>query len=345
LNVIRDQVVDYAITLREFTTSCCLPRRSSRRASVTLACALLALLAPSGCRRGARESVPPGDSPALRRLHANLRLVPREAGIVLALDLERLRGTSAWNELAAGPLRDAALLLDGLAQGIGIDPITQVREVLLAVPGERQADDRFIAIMRIDRSAEARAAKWLAQRPDGPTAAFFQPPDGVVIAKGAWAGQARALAGTAPPAASAAAEPELRRLCERAAADHAIWLAAIVPPSVRRAFFERARFPDLASLARVRAAIDIDRELHAEVVAELSNEPDARSLALRLGDYLQAAKRHPDVLAQGLAPYLEALRLAARGPNLHATLDLPASQSGDLGSRLADVLYQAWRAE
>jgi hypothetical protein len=70
----------------------------------------------------------------------------------------------------------------------------------------------------------------------------------------------------------------------------------------------------------------------------LSNAPDARSLARRLADYLDTAKRHPDMLAQGLAPYLEGVKLAPRGPNLYATLDLPAKQAGEIVARLLDIL-------
>lgn len=302
---------------------------------------LLGLASLPGCRRMRLPASPPSDSPTLRRLRTNLRLVPHEARIVLGLDLERLRASPAWTDLAAGPVRDAALLFDGFTKGVGIDTVEQIRQVLVAVPGERQSDDRLVVIVRSDHLAAERAAPWLRRHQGQAAAAFLVPPDGVVLATGAWAGQAMALGRTERPGGSLADHPDLVRLCERAAAGHALWIAAAVPADLRRSIITQDRFPDVASLTRLRAAVDLDRRFSAEVVAELSNAPDARGLAHRVRAYLDAAKRHPDMLAQGLAPYLEAVKLAPHGPNLHATLELPAAHAVELITRISDILGRA----
>jgi hypothetical protein len=271
-----------------------------------------------------------------------LALVPAEARIVASLDLEGLRGKPIWKELAAGPAKEAAILLDGFAKGTGVDPLQQIRQVLIATPGERQNDDRFVLVATLDRLDRARATAWLRQRESWTTVAFVHGKDTIVIAKGAWAATVEAQALHGGAAGSAASDPELRRLCERAAAGHVLWLAAIVPTTLRREMIEQVRFPDLASLSRLWTFIDVDRGLRAEMVAELSNEADARSLAHRLGAYLNAIKRHPDMLAGGFSPYLEAMRLAARGPRLHTTLDLSEGQISDLNLRLRELLRVGW---
>ena len=302
----------------------------------------------------------PGDtstaSPVRERLRADLRLVPRQASIVASLDLERLRGTAVWKELAAGPIRDASLLIEGLTKGMGIDPMKQVRQVLVAVPGESQSDHRFVAILRIDRLDQARAAAWLGRRQDDEPIGLVLPPDRVVIARGAWATEIASQGRAGHLEVNADGDSELYRLCVRAAGDHPFWLAVVVPMRLRRKLIDQARFPDVASLARMRLSVDVDRaaplpaepagsahdrKLRAELVGELSNDPDARALASRLGSYLDAAKRRPDMLAQGLAPHLEALRLDPRGPNVHASLTLPAGQVGVLVPRLGDLLRSA----
>jgi hypothetical protein len=272
--------------------------------------------------------LPGAAAPAVRRLHADLRLVPAEARLVLGLDIERLRASSAGRDLVAGPLRSLALLWGDFA---GLASLEQARQVLVAVPGERQPDDRWLAILRSEALSPARTAPWLKDHPRPESAATFVPPDGIVLAHGAWARPAS-------DARSLADDPELFRLCERAASGHALWMAAAVPPDLRRRLLAQDRFPDVGSLLRLRASVALDRVLSAEVVAELSNAPDARSLAERLGDYLRAAKRHPDLLAQGLVPYLESVKLTPKGPNLHATLELPAEQAGELVARLGDML-------
>jgi hypothetical protein len=323
--------------LRDFTSSCYLPKRFTHRIRNTLLCLSLGLASFSGCRRVPLPTTP-AESPALRRLHANLRLIPAEARIVLGLDLDRLRMTSTWKDLAAGPLQDAALLWRGFAKGVDINPLQQVRQVLVAMPGERQTDDRLLVVLRSDALTPTRAAPWLQQHQSQGTAAHFVPPDAIVLAKGAWASQVPGLGRTAGKSPSLADDPELLRLCERAAADHVLWMAATMPSALRRELLAQDHFPDVGSLMRLRASVALDRMLSAEVVAELSNAPDARSLARRLADYLDTAKRHPDMLAQGLAPYLEGVKLAPRGPNLYATLDLPAKQAGEIVARLLDIL-------
>jgi hypothetical protein len=271
-----------------------------------------------------------------------LALVPAEARIVAALDLDRLRELPIWKDLSTGPAKEFAVMLDGFAKGTGIDLLTQLRQIVIAVPGERESDDRFTVVARLTRLDATRALPWLRQHQPANAISFAHGPDTLVLARGAWGPRTASLAKSRDTAGSAAADPELRRLCERAAAQHPLWAASIVPLKLRRGLIAQERFPDLASLARVWGFVDASRGLHVEIVAELSNDNDAQELAHRLTSYLNVAKRHPDMLAGGFSPYIEATRLFARGPNLHATLEVPESHSSDLSQRLRDYLRGAW---
>jgi hypothetical protein len=292
----------------------------------------------AGCRRPAPAASPPAASAALDRLREDLALVPAEARLVLSLDLDRLRATPAGNRLLATPARALEHLFAELARGAGIDLLTQVRRLLVALPGERQDDDRLLVILEVNPLDRERASAWLRSRQTTSFAGFVVGPDRVVLARGAWAapGVNRKPSGELPD--DAASDEELRRLCERAARQSAAWFAAIVPVSLRRRLITENRFPDVASVARLHGSLGADNGLDAELAAELSNEPDARRLAQRLRDFLDAAKRHPDLLAQGLSPYLEAVRIATLGPGVQATLDLPAGEASDLAARLDDIL-------
>jgi hypothetical protein len=276
------------------------------------------------------------------RLRGMLAVVPAEARIVASLDLERLRGLPIWKDLASGPAKEAAVLLDGFTKGTGIDLFTQLRQIVVAVPGRREPDDRYVVVALLANLDPHRVLAWFHQHQPANTITFMHGANTLVHAKGAWAQRAESLAKTRGATNSVTADPELRRLCERAAKNHPLWIASIVPLRIRHALIEQIRFPELASLARVWGFLDADRGLHAEMVAELSNATDARGLAHRLASYLNAVKRDPDMLASGLSPYIEATRLGARGPNLHATLDLPESHTGDLTSRLRDLLRATW---
>jgi hypothetical protein len=341
LKLIRDQGIVSGITLRDFAASCYLPTRSHPAARRLLAPALtlLALVWLTACRRPPAGAT---SSPEMERLRASLALVPAEARIVLGLDLERLRATPLGKSLLDGLGEEAALLLDGFGKGAGFDRLGQVHQILVALPGERQNDDRLVLVAETRTLDRERAAAWLRERQDGRTAAFIHENSRIVIGKGAWAAEVAALAKPPHSEQSAARDEELRRLCERSAAEHAVWLAAIVPTPLRQRLMAEARFPDVGSIARLSMALAVSAGLRAEASAELSNEADARSLARRLSAFLNAAKHHPDMLAQGFSPYLEAVRLAARGPNVEASLELPADQTGDLAARLADLVRAAW---
>jgi hypothetical protein len=342
LKLLRDQGIVSGITLRDFIASCYLPKRSHHHARFALA--FLALAALATCRRLPLDTARKASSPEMAKLRARLALVPAEARIVLALDLERLRATPLGKSLWAGPAKEATPLFDDFAKGTGLSLLEHVRQALVAVPGERQDDDRLVLMAETSTLDQARAASWLRERQDAGTAAFVHEESRIVIAKGAWAAEVAALAKPESSGPSAARDEELRQLCERIAGDHVFWLAAIVPTALRHRLISEGRFPDVASIARLSAALDLDGGLRAEVAAELSNEADARSLAHRLSAFLNTAKRHPDMLAQGLSPYLEAVRLTAQGPNVYARLELPTAQAGDLLARAGD-LVRAGRAK
>gem|GEM_PF-2722086 len=324
----------------DFAASFYLPTRSTRTLRIPAIATLMLLMSGAGCRREqlATESV--ASTAWAQRLRVDFALVPADAGIVLSVDLDRLRASPMWNALASGPGKDAAILFEEFAKGTGIDLLRQLRHILVALPGEGQGDRRFALIAEIDSLDEARATAWLRQRKGGAIAAFVTGGSRIVLAQGAWVSAVSTLARKGGATPSAANVAELRRLCEHAADDHVFWVAAIVPVTLRRELITGGRFPDVASLTRLWGSIDLGAGLRAQAVAELSNEVDARTLARRLNAYLNTAKHHPDMLAHGFSPYLEAVRLVARGPRVRATLELPAAQQEDVIDRL-DALVRA----
>jgi hypothetical protein len=326
------------ITLLDLSTSFYLPSRFRHLPVRLLLATVLASTAPGGCRRGIPGADAPGPSPARERLRAGLALVPSEARIVVGIDLERLRASPPGRELLLGVGQRAARLFDDVAQGTGIDLLAQVRYALLAVPGERQPDGRSVLVAELGSFDAPRASAWLAQRHDPTTTAFLRDARWLVIAKGAWATTVPALASAHAATPSVEGDTELSRLCQRVSVDQGLWLASVVPTALRQRVSGESAFPDIASITRWHATASLAAGFHLAAVAELSNEPDARTLHHRLAAYVRAAKHHPDVLALGLAPYLEVLRLEARGPEVDATLDLPPAQIGDVVGRIEDLL-------
>ncbi len=295
-----------------------------------------------GCHRVPDAMAREAPSPSSRRATADLALVPGDARLVLALDLGRLRAQPAWSLVAAALAGSKSLDFDGMRAATGFAPLRDLDRVLVAVPAPHRGDDSLALVAETSRLDEARVIPWLRRRLGQQTTVVVRGHRQLVIGLGAWSGPVARLARAASAGASAADDSELRRLCERAADDRMAWAAAVVPAAVRRELMRKPRFPDVASITRMRGSFDLQGGLHAELVAELSNTPDAAHLAHRLAVERNQAKRHPDLLVRGLSPYLEALHIAARGPSVEATLDLPDSQLGDFVEHIESLAHAGW---
>lgn len=300
------------------------------------------LTLPWACRRSPGELAGETKTAESDTTLPVLALVPPDTRIVLSLDLERLRGQPNGTTLLSALANDPRHWLGGLMARTGLDLPQQLRRVLVALPGERQSDSRFAVIADIDRLDESRVTTWLRKQMGQARATFVRDRRQVVVANGAWSQAMAGLTTTTKLPQSAADNPELRRLCERAADGHAFWFAAVVPASVRHDLVQQDRFPDAAAITRMFGFADLDAGVHAEIVAELSNTQDAVHLARRLTVFLNQAKRNPHMLVLGLAPYLEAVRLEARDARVRASLELPAAQVGEVIERIEALARGAW---
>ncbi len=258
-----------------------------------------------------------------------LGLLPEDVGIVLALDLDRLRGQPIWKDLSPVLARLAGALFDDIAAGTGLEPARQIRRLWVGLPAERQEDGRFLLLADTDALDAERARAWLSGRSHGRLTVRVPGPHHIAIGAGAWVqhldGERSRRAGPSP---------ELRRLCQRAAGEHGLWFAALVPPRLRQIVRDGDRFADVAGMVRVFGFLDDGTGLRGELVGEFANSDDPVPVAHRLSAVLQQAKRNPDMLIAGLAPYLEAVRVEARDASVRVTLDLPDPQTADLIERI-----------
>jgi hypothetical protein len=134
---------------------------------------------------------------------------------------------------------------------------------------------------------------------------------------------------------SAASIRELVSLTERVDTRRPIWFAALVPGQTRRLLAANPRFGAAASVSRMAGAISLGPGLDADLVAELSNEADAKALVAQIDAFTRDAKTNPQILILGLGSYVQAVSAVAEGPNVRLRLGLAAAQVKDLLSRLA----------
>jgi hypothetical protein len=309
-----------------------------------------------GCSRG---------PDAFATAAGRLALFPVDTRVVVSFDFAGLRASPAAGKLATLAERSQADAneIAEFARRTGLDPLKQIDGLVAAFPeeGRRRGElglvlraarfdqPRLIAYVRdqlqkkgddLVGTPHGRYTLWSARR-DPSLAGFFVDDQTFVLGAGGWAVVMADLAETGRPSASAATNLDLVRVCERAAARHAIWAAALVPEGTRRTLRQEPRFASAAAVTTLSAGVDLGRGLEATLIADVASPGDAQALAAKVVETLRDAKRNASVLMLGLGPYLDGVNARAAGQTfeLHATLSEP--QVDDLVSRLAAYLTLA----
>jgi hypothetical protein len=316
------------------------------------------LLTMTACRGGCRRDEAARPDPLLA-------LFPADAQVFLSLDFKRIRETGFWKQLEAEVGEDAEdkRLVEELTRATGINPFTQIHRLVAAFPEEARRSHAFGVVIegeRIDRArllsylkseaaqgggaplverAHKRFTLWGSPAPDAP-AGFFLDDTHFVLGSGGWTEKMadRAPAPAAPAAVAPAVPPALLRLIDRAARGRSIWLAAVVPEATRAQLMKDQRFGAEASVMRFGGGLDLGPDLGGDFVAEMASAADAQAMVAKVTTFLSAAKKSPEVLLLGVAPYLDGVKVEADGPNARIHVNLPRAQAEELTARLMGLL-------
>jgi hypothetical protein len=289
-----------------------------------------------------------------------LAALPAGTRFVASVDLAKIRSTALWNKISAlaEESPEDRKRLEKLAARTGLDPLRQVHRIVAAFPDDARArgefalvidgqgfdERRLVAFAREEGVAGAKLETrtrgtrtlYTAAGPDR-TAGFFAGSTRFLLGAGGWAEAMADLADGTPGAGSAADDAELARLVARIDPRRALWFAALVPPDLRKTLMADPKFDSAGSIMRLAASAELGPGLVAELVAELSNAADARTLVERIQATVRESKRNAKVLMMGLGPYLDALEARADGPLLRVKLALPEAQLKDLLERLGGL--------
>ena len=335
-------------------------RRLARSSGLGVAVVLGVALATSGaaCRGGcSRPAVV--ESPVARAV----AWFPAEARIVLSIDFARLRAAPLWAALGALATADPSdqQKIEELARRTGFDPLKQVDSLTVAFPEEARTqggmgvilrgrgldESRLIAYVRDQVAGQGddlfsvrRAGRTLwATRREPTTAGFFVGDGVLVIGTGGWAERMADLSskGAAPGpdgGGSASANAPLVHLIERADPARAVWGAAIVPAATRAALAADPKVPAAASINRMALGVEAAAGVDARLIADLATRAEAEEMARQVGAALLAAKRSPQVMLLGVAPYLDGVAAHVSGVSCEVTVHLSPQQTTDAIERL-----------
>lgn len=326
----------------------------------------LLLMAGQGCRGGCSSSVPAHAiaSPAER----SLAWFPAETRIVIALDFARLRAAPLWSALGNLATADPAdrQKIQEMARRTGFDPLTQVDSLVVAFPEEARTqggmgvilrgrgldEGRLIAYVReqvTDQGDDVfsfrRAGRILwATRKEPTTAGFFVGDGTLVFGAGGWAEKMAELSSAPAPSEQTRAASKnmpLVHLVERAGPARALWAAAIVPAATRAALAADPRVPAAASVERMALGVEVGAGVDVRLISDVATHGEAEEMTRQVGAALLAAKRSPQVMLLGLAPYLDGIAAQASGVSCEVTVHLSAQQTTDAIERLRAFLTLA----
>lgn len=336
-------------------------RRVARSSGLGAAVVAGALFAVGGaaCRGGCSRPAAV-ETPAARAV----AWFPAESRIVVSIDFARLRAAPLWSALGALATADPAdqQKIEELARRTGFDPLKQIDSLTVAFPEEARAqggmgvilrgrgldESRLIAYVRDQVSGQGddvfsakRAGRTLwATKREPTTAGFFIGDSVLVIGTGGWAekmadlSSGSATATAAGASASASSNLPLVHLVERAGPARAVWAAAIVPAATRAALAADPKVPAAASINRMALGVDAAAGVDARLIADLATHAEAEEMERQVGTALLAAKRSPQVMLLGLAPYLDGVAAHVSGVSCEVTVHLSPQQTTDAIERL-----------
>jgi hypothetical protein len=326
------------------------------RAEILLA---LVLAFGAGCRGGCSRASDPAAT-----VKGRLAMLPEPVRVVVSLDATKLRASPAVAKLGALAKNDPEgnREIEELKRRTGFDPLTQLDSVLVGFPQNAREHGELALVLRAQHLDQARLVAyvrdelqkkgddlvstphgrftlWAARgKPD--VAGFFVDERTFVLGAGGWAPRLAELAATAHPGDSAATNIDLTRLTERVA-DHAIWVAAIIPDETRQMLRADPQTHAAASLANLVVALDLGQGLDAVVEGDVASAAEAQGLAGKMQEQLRDAKKNAQILMLGLGPYLDGITASAvdKRFEIHASLKEP--QVDDLLARLSAFLALA----
>jgi hypothetical protein len=127
-------------------------------------------------------------------------------------------------------------------------------------------------------------------------------------------------------------------LVKRAKTNDALWAAGIVPQSARDSLKNDKQLSSAASMKDVFGSIDFAKGIASEVSVDLASENDAKELAAKTTAQLMDIKKSPQLMMMGMASFLDAVKIEAKGATYNVSFSLTQQQVDDLINRVKGLL-------
>ena len=292
---------------------------------------------------------------------ADLTLVPHEADFVFMANFDRMRDTAMWRK--ALDLRDSTPEMkqrfDEITQRTGTDPFKNLKSAFIAFPASGNGGE-FAAVLRggpFDELKLAAYAKEQLQKQGndlapsdynghklytdgrgGATFATVFDKSTMFVGGKEWIKKMVDLAGKAEEKDSASSNTALTALIKQTKVADALWGVGMVPDQVRARLKDDPRLSSAGTMKSIHASIDFQAGVTLTAAVDLAGPAEATDLSTKINGQIADAKKNPQMLMLGLAPFLDAAKVQAQGPAFLVDIKLTQQQVDDLIGRLKGLL-------
>jgi hypothetical protein len=297
----------------------------------------------------------------------DLALVPKDAEIVVGLNIARMRGTAMWKkgfdflmaeEKAKKELADLNKACPDFNSGEGFESI------FVALPDPTGPAKEGAAIIRLKNATDETKVKACLDYLAGKNSEKVTPVDyngkkiytsakegdagdksGFVLldnktlgfGSGMWVKKIVDLAG-GKDQASAKTNEKLVAIVKRAKVTDAIWGAGTVPASARDSFKAQPQLAPLASLKSVFGSVDFATGLAVDLNMETGSDADAKAINEQVTTQMAEAKKSPQVMMLGVGAWLDGVKNEAKGPVFHVAMNFNQQQVDEMIARVQGLL-------
>lgn len=290
----------------------------------------------------------------------DLQLVPRDADVVLMVNLAQARDTALWKKAVDKVNSDPKSKkdYDEFVKKCNFDPMKEVDSVFVAFPQNVAEQKEFAVLIKGKFQPETvvncmkttakeknetitetdyNGAKLYGADGKQPTFLTTLGKRGIAIGGKEWIKHVVDLNAGKGAIQSAKENAPLVDLIKRTRTGDTLWWAGIVPPSLVEKMGSNPQLSPIKSLKSVSGSVDPSKGLNLAAYLDLGSEADATGLKTLATDQLTKVKGIPTVQMMGMSPFIDTIKVDAKKNTFSLNINMNQQQVDDLTTRLAGM--------
>lgn len=330
------------------------PSRTSRFAKTSAVLALGVLLASQpACNRTSGSGAAKDD----------LSLIPRDADVVLMVNLAQARDTPLWKKAVDKVNSDpkAKHDYDEFVKKCSFDPMKEIDSVFLAFPQNvteqkeyavlikgKFNPDTVVNCMKITakekndqiNETDYNGTKLYGAEGKQPTFLASLGKRGIAVGGKEWIKRIIDLNAGKGAVQSAKENTALVDLIKRTHTSDALWWAGIVPPALVDKMGSSPQLAPIKSLKSVSGSINSSKGMNLAAFLDLGSDADAAALKSLASEQITKLRGIPTVQMMGMSPFIDTIKVDAKKNTFSLNIDMNQQQIDDLTTRLAGFTKQ-----